>query len=249
MAQGSGAADSSIPVTSDMVDSARALFGAAPAFWGRYFTSASTTGDVEYRHAVESEVLGSAGIRLLPVCRQTTHVNGTNAQGLADGLANAGDFITTFGKDYLVAQGGTFYMFLDVEGQPSLEIDYYTGWVNGLAQKAQELTGGAVQVLPCVYAMQSDLATWDNLSKAIAAGTPCRGVWVARYYHDEPAVGEWLSDILCPKCSDTFGIPILAWQYCDKGLNGQIDCTQINPAIDAQNDLLQYLVLPAAQQA
>lgn len=251
MAQGLPAADSSIPVSADLVASAMALMGATPAFWGRYFTSISTSGSVEYRHAIENPVLGGAGIRLLPVCRQTTHVAGDAQQGYVDGMANAQDFIETFGVAVLGAQGGVFYMFLDVEGDPqngspSLNADYYTGWSQGLAQQARTMSGGTVQIMPCLYGAESDQTTWDALAAAVNAGAPCRGVWVARYYSGQCTLGDWLPEIVSPKSTAPFTLPILAWQYAQECLSGQIDCSQINPGIDAQGQLLQYLVLPPA---
>src|SRR2546421_1741883 len=91
-------ADSSSPVSSDLVQQAQEIFNATPAFWGRYFTSVNTTGTVEYRHAQENPVLFKSNIRLLPIARQTTNVGGSSAAGAADATNNAQDFIVTFGK-------------------------------------------------------------------------------------------------------------------------------------------------------
>ena len=242
--QGSPGADSSIPVTADMITAATNLLGSTPVFWGRYFTSVTTTGDVEYRHAIENAPLHAAGIRLLPICRQTHHVAGNAALGEADGDANAQDFIETFGADVLTAQGGTFILFLDVEGAPSLSADYYTGWVSGLRQAALALTGGNVQILPGLYASQGDAATWQALAAAINAGSICEGVWIARYYTNQCALGNWDDSIVTPPAPSPFPAPILAWQYAENCLNGQIDTSQTNPGIDLNNDLLSYLVQP-----
>jgi hypothetical protein len=75
------------------------FLGSVPVFWDRYFTSVSTTGIVEYRHMRENPVLRAKNIRVLAIARQTKRVNGTGADGTADGQANAEDVITTFGKD------------------------------------------------------------------------------------------------------------------------------------------------------
>lgn len=251
MAQGQPGADSLSPVTADLVAAAVSLYGATPAFWGRYFTSAATAGSGEYHHATESAPLNSAGVRLLPVARQTTHVAGSAQQGSADGAANAQDFISTFGVDALTDQGGAFYMFLDVEGNPaagspSMTVDYYTGWAQGLARQAETLSGGHVRLLPCLYAAHGDAATFQALQTAMQAGASCHGAWIARYLDSlvSGAMGDWNDRAVSPAAPSPFPVPILAWQYAQNCLAGQIDCSQTNPAIDLQNDLLQYLVLP-----
>src|SRR5215813_7755876 len=106
MAIGSPGADSSNLVTRlidgrPMVDVAAELFGQMPVLWGRYFTSVGTTGLVEYRARRENQTLRDRNIRVLPIARQTRHVNGTEALGSADARLNAEDLIKTFGADYL----------------------------------------------------------------------------------------------------------------------------------------------------
>ncbi len=246
MAQGLPGADSISPVTAPLIQSASDLLGATPAFWGRYFTSAQTTGAVEYHHATEDPPLHAAGIRLLPVARQTAHVNGSFEQGIEDGVANANDFISTFGMPYLASQGGRFYMFLDVEGSPSLSPGYYAGWAQGLAQRSATLSGalGTVAVLPCVYATQGDEPTWAALSAACKGGAQCMGIWIARYDPGTCQMGQWSDSIVTPRSPSPFPWPILAWQYAGNCLKGAIDCSQTNPHIDAQSQLLDFLVLP-----
>jgi hypothetical protein len=119
MAKGNPGADSSSPVTDDLINTATRQFGQAPLFWGRYFTSPTASGSVEYRHGSESPVLARHNIRLLPVARQTAHVGGSQQQGAADAQLNVQDILDTFGQDYLASQGGEFLLFLDVEGSPS----------------------------------------------------------------------------------------------------------------------------------
>jgi len=229
-----------------MIQGASGLLGATPVFWGRYFTSVSTTGDVEYRHSDENQPLNAAGIRLLPIGRQTANVNGNQEQGVTDGVANAQDFITTFGVEVLTQQGGRFYMFLDVEGSPSLSQAYFEGWAQGLAQEATSLSGGSVAILPCVYATQSDTETWSSVASAMAAGTQCHWAWIARYYTGQCNMGEWDPAVLTPTAPAPFPCPILAWQYAGNCLQGQIDCSQTNPEIDIEAQLLAFLVLPPA---
>lgn len=146
MAVGSPGADSSNLVTrlidgKPMVDVAAELIGQMPVLWGRYFTSVAATGLVEYRARRENQALRERNIRVLPIARQTRHVDGTQALGSTDAQLNVEDLIKTFGVDYLKSQGGTFIMFLDVEGAPSLSTDYYVGWAR--------------------TAVDSDLLEWD----------------------------------------------------------------------------------------
>lgn len=250
MASGLPGADSAAPVTSQLggqglIDLARSHFGAVPAFWGRYFTSTATEGSVEYHHAVEGAALNSAGIRVLPVARQTLRVNGTADGGAADGAANAADFLESFGVDYLVTQGNTFYVFLDVEGNPSLSADYYSGWAQALSASSSAATGGRVTLRPCVYAEPKDAPTWVALRQAMADGADCGGAWVARYLNDGCSrFPDWNDAFVTPDGGTP--CPILIWQYAGNCYgNGGIDCSQTNPALDANDELLRYLVLPA----
>ena len=244
MPQGSPAADSSMPVSASLIQATTNFLGATPVFWGRYFTSVTANGGVEYRHAAENQLLNAAGIRVLPVARQTENVGASAAQGAADGAANARDFIVTFGLSVLVAQGGSFYIFLDVEGNPSLSTAYYTGWAQGLAAEAQTLSSGSVQILPCLYGPQGDTTTWSALGAAMNAGAPCHGAWIARYPAGDGATIDWSDAEVTPALPSPFPVPILAWQYAGNCLNRQIDCSQTNPAIDVEGQLLKYLVLP-----
>jgi hypothetical protein len=245
MPQGQPGADSSVPVTPDLIQQATTLFGAQPVFWGRYFTSTNTTGTVEYRHATENSVLNASGIRLLPIARQTNRVGLSIDEGHADGVANAKDFISTFGLSMLVPQGGIFYMFLDVERVPSLSTAYYTGWVQGLADESADISQGSVQILPCIYCGQASATSWRALQAATASGVPCKGIWIARYYSGSCQRADWNDAIVTPKQPSPFPWPIFAWQYAEECLNGAIDASQTNPSLDIQNQLLPYLVLPS----
>jgi hypothetical protein len=62
MPTGHPGADSAVPLTSqvqglNLVRLANQLYGASPVFWGRYFSSVSVAGDVEYRHLIEDQLL------------------------------------------------------------------------------------------------------------------------------------------------------------------------------------------------
>jgi hypothetical protein len=246
MARGLPGADSSIPVTSELIESAASLLGATPVFWGRYFTSVSTAGTVEYRHAQENAPLNQAGVRLLPIARQTLNVNGSMELGIADGIANARDFIATFTSGVLASQGGQFLMFLDVEPSLSLSQDYFTGWAQGLAQEAQTASGGSVRIMPCVYGNQGDVSTWSAIAGAMSAGVECHGAWIARFRTGKCTMGDWNAKIVTPASPTPFPCPILAWQYAGECLDRRIDCSQTNPNIDVESQLLAFLALPPA---
>ena len=126
---GIGGVDTLENVTANMIPSATTFMGTPPRFWGRYFQGNSNDG--EYLRAKENKPLHDAKIRLLPISRQTNKVDGTQQKGKEIGSSHAQDLISTFGEDYLAAQGDSFYFFLDVEGiegQPSLSKEFYLGW-------------------------------------------------------------------------------------------------------------------------
>jgi hypothetical protein len=249
MESGKPVADSSVPVTTQidgtsLLDLAAQLFGETPVLWGRYFTSTATTGNVEYRHLKENQPLRDRGIRVLPIARQTLNVSGSQADGSADAEANTDDLIATFGADYLVSQGGQFLLFLDVEGSPALSADYYFGWATTLMAHSRSSTGGKVTILPCIYGVQSDDTTWNNLNEGCARGAECHGVWIARWrvrgcnppLPFDPAIVSPHVQLPCK---------ILLWQYSDDCHGGGgFDCDQTNPAIDLDQDLLSKCILP-----
>jgi hypothetical protein len=248
MAKGKPGADSSVIVTSQvmgisLIDLAKQLYGETPVFWGRYFTSASTGGTVEYRHLKENKALRDNDIRVLPIARQTKNVAGSVTDGSADAESNADDLITTFGEDYLASLSGEFYMFLDVEGSPSLSEKYYAGWAQTLAAYSASVSGGKVKILPCVYGTRSDDATWSAVSAAMAGGIPCDGAWIARWPRSgcQP-LPDWSDHLVTPSVG--ISCPILIWQYADDCHGGGgFDCSETNPSLDLQ-DLLDHLILP-----
>jgi hypothetical protein len=226
-----------------MVDVAADLLGTMPVLWGRYFTSVAATGLVEYRARRENQALRDRNIRVLPIARQTRHVDGTQARGSADAQLNAEDLIKTFGADYLKSQGGRFIMFLDVEGTPSLSADYYTGWARTLVDHSQSFSNGAVTIVLGVYATQSDEPTWRAVADAGERGVKTQGAWTARWRQRHcHGLLEWDSEIVQPKVK----IPceVLLWQYSDECHGGDgFDCNETNPNIDLQ-DILSQCVLP-----
>jgi|SRR5208337_1379513 len=250
MTKGYAGADSSALVSSQvggktLVALAAETLGETPVLWGRYFTSASTSGDVEYRHLEEGQLLHENNIRVLPIARQTERVAGTSDDGTADAKANAEDVIQTFGADYLKSLGGSFLMFLDVEGTPSLSLSYYTGWAQTLSAYSQSYSNGAVTLLPCVYGTQSDGTTWQAIASAGSQGVPCHGVWIAHWTgHGCQPLPDWSDADVSP----TVALPcsILLWQYSDDCNGGDgFDCNQTNPEIDF-NAFIAQLILPPA---
>jgi hypothetical protein len=250
MAKGKPGADSSSSVTlqlqgKNLIQLAQDLFGTTPVLWGRYFASATAAGPAEYRHLKENQILRQHNIRVLPIAQQTPNVGGTRDQGRADATANVDDLFATFGKDYLSSQGGEFLMFLDVEGSPSLSLDYYMGWAQTVVSHSAAATGGAVEVLPCVYATQLDSPTWRAVASASDRGVECRGAWVAHWVGHGGCQGlvDWDDALVNPQVA----IPchVLLWQYSNDCHGGDgFDCSQTNPGIDVEKELLAKLVLP-----
>jgi len=249
MAVGSPGADSSTLVTGlingrPMIDVASDLFGQTPVVWGRYFTDAATTGLVEYRARRENQPLRDRNIRVLPIARQTKHVDGTQARGAADAQANVEDLIKTFGADYLRSIGGKFLMFLDVEGTPSLSTAYYLGWARTLVDHSQSFSNGAVTILPGVYATQGDDSTWEAILVADEQGVRSFGAWVARWRIrgcGKPL--DWDVDVVSPRVE--LPCDILLWQYADECHGGDgFDCNVTNPNVDLQQFLDQCVLPP-----
>ncbi len=82
------------------------------------------------------------------------------------------------------------------------------------------------------------------LAAAVAAGATCEGAWIARWRSAgcQP-LPEWSDALVTP--SVTIPCPVLIWQYandCQGG--GGFDCSETNPNIDLDADLLQHLILP-----
>jgi hypothetical protein len=249
MAKGRPGADSSSLVTTqlhgkNLIQLAEELFGEMPILWGRYFTSVATTGTVEYRHLKENQILRDNNIRVLPIARQTRHVNGTQALGSTDAEQNVEDLIVTFGTDYLASQGGQFLLVLDVEGAPSLSVPYYTGWARTVVAHSQDFTQGAVKLFPCVYATQGDNSTWEAVVAACNGGVECHGAWIARWrFRGCHTLIDFDDSLVNPRVP--LPCKVLLWQYADECHGGGgFDCNQTNPSIDLQQDLLQKCVLP-----
>jgi hypothetical protein len=131
-------------------------------------------------------------------------------------------------------------VFLDVEGppHPSLSVDYYKGWADGLAQTAR---AAGVKLLPAIYGAQGDSATWTHLAQAVSNGAACEGTWIARpgtlgCHPLRPFKESFVRPQSLPQ-----SIKVLAWQAVLECHN--LDFSILNPAFDAET--LRKLVLPA----
>lgn len=242
-------ADSSSPVTTSIngisiLDHAKNLFGVEAAFWGRYFKSTAASDSIEYRHAMESVALRARNIPVLPVARQTLRVDGTEEDGKADAQTNVDDLIASFGMDHLRSLGGPFLFFLDVENaSPSLSSQYYRGWAQTVVQYSGSASGGAFQIRPCVYGNHSDDVTWQALTDAQEAGSPCDGVWIARYLRNGcTELPDWNSSFIGPDVR--VGCDVLLWQYAGDCEEDTIDYNLANPNVDVSARLVSKLISP-----
>lgn len=253
MPQGKPGADSSTLVTHriggrNLIELAEDLFGETPVLWGRYFKRFGNTDPVQYQHDREGTRLRDKNIRVLPIARQTTRVDGSEAEGIADARGNVEALIRTFGRDYLRSEGGEFFYFLDVEGPPnSLARRYWRGWAETVVSHSADFTDGELALIPCVYGPQGDDVTWQSVADA-GGGVPCGGAWIARWRRRGCAeLLEWDDDIVEPRVE--LPCDVLLWQYADECHGGDgIDCNETNPTLDLESDLLRKLILPPAAE-
>jgi hypothetical protein len=209
-------------------------------FWGRYFKDPGNTSPEQYQPNREAALLNQKNIRVLPIGRQTQQVAGSESLGRTDGTTNAKAIIDAFGAEVLGALQQGLAVFLDVEGppHPSLSVDYYKGWADGLAQAAQ---AAGIKLLPAVYGAQGDSATWTHLARAVSNGAACEGTWVARpgtlgCHPLRPFEESFVRPQRLPQ-----SIKVLAWQAVLECHN--LDFSILNPAFEAET--LRKLVLPA----
>lgn len=251
MPTGKPGADSSSMVTQHidgrtLIQLSEDLFGETPVLWGRYFKRFGNTDPGQYQHAREGALLRSKNIRVLPIARQTTRVDGTESQGQEDARGNVSAVIRTFGDSYLAREGGQFLLFLDVEGPPhSLSLRYWRGWARTVVEHSRSLTNNTVTLRSCVYAPQGEDVTWGAVADAAEADVPCDGVWIARWRRRGcHRLLEWDDAIVKPRvplpCS------VLLWQYADECHGGSgFDCNQANPNLEL-DWLLARLILPSS---
>lgn len=214
--------DSLIPANAATLTAAHKLFGRAPVLWGRYFYApgrVNAAGKVDPGHysTTENRVLQGAGIRVLPIARQTARVGLGASAGAQDAAHNVAALFEVFASAALARHTPELSMFLDcelAEGQPSLSSAYYSAWAAGLVRGGLDASGGAVRLHPAVYASRSDVTTWAALTEAVASGAPCVGAWIAAWL-DGPVPIGWSSVLSSPK--KALPMPVLAWQYSNKG--------------------------------
>ena len=172
-------ADVNAIVTTAMITTASNQTGQPIRFWGRYFKDSGNPSPEQYQPAAEATLLNQKNIRVLPIGRQTNHVDGDEPLGKTDGAANANAIMDAFGVTTLKNLPSGLLVFVDVEGppHPSLSTGYYRGWSAALAQTAAAKN---VTLLPGVYGAEGDSITWTQLKQAVANGAACTGTWIAR---------------------------------------------------------------------
>ena len=198
----------------NLIEVASSHLEETPAFWGRYFKRPEYARD--YSPIRESALLQRAGIRVLPIARQTTGVSGTVDRGLRDGDANVDALMHAFDIHKPVL------LFLDVEDRP-LSLQYYIGWCNALAERSKE------RVLPAVYARTRDDATWRTVAHAADLGHPTAGVWVTRSRRGAcNSLPEWDPAFFMPAIP--LPCPVFAWQFALDCYKRTLDFSMVNPS-------------------
>jgi hypothetical protein len=214
--------------------------GQKPVFWGRYFKTAADTSSGEYQAHLEANFFNGHNIKVLPVGRQTAHVNTPDRDlGHTDGLNNAAALIAGFGQDLLAAMPEVA-VFLDAEIDNPLNHVYFQGWSAGLLEGGQ----GTVKFAPCVYGHHNDATTWGELHQAMAAGARCDATWIVFMQSAEFPIGPWQPTFRGKNMADDIKVAIaqrILDLTDDDGRTYDFDL--VNP--DLQEWLLPRLVLPA----
>lgn len=221
-----------------MVQVATKLLGKTPMFWARYFTSRATTGSGEYHDAIEGHILAKYNIPVVPVARQTNHVSDSKAVGYADGIKNGQDIVASFGEQYLRTEYESgVRIFLDVEGSGASHLtqEYYEGWADGLYDSDEYL-----EIIPCVYGIPGDAATWTALRQALEAGSTCGGIWLSHPYSSQAEPVQWEEKMLRP-FTPIPDVPVWMWQYL---FGSVVDRNMINPNIEDPRLFLDSIVVP-----
>src|SRR5215471_2896324 len=179
--------DSIVPSSAALLANARSqdYLGRAPQFWGRYFyapgqINAAGKRDTHYAPA-ENGLLRASNIRVLPIARQTAHVKQAN-KAKNDAENNVTAIFEIFSAQYLAGADPDVLVFLDVEQNTPLAAGYYETWSDTIVTESNRISNGRVRFHPAVYGSQSDEDTWKALKRAMDAGAPCGGIWIARYY-------------------------------------------------------------------
>lgn len=236
--RGIAGADSLQRVQAFMIPEAQKLMGAFPRFWGRYFQGNLSFG--EYLRSIENRPLRNAGIRVLPISRQTNRVDETQQVGEQLGALHARDVLNTFGESYLASQQvDGFYFFLDVEPTDPLSVGFYIGWSTAVIKSSTK-----VKLLPAVYLNAADSITTKNLSAAMKSGAQCHGLWVANYGTNQALIYPW--NKAKSKVATPVPCKVLMRQYAGDIKSGLYDFNQMNPFLDNQELVLKRLILPPA---
>ncbi len=235
--------DTDTAVSRATLSDATTALGAPPVFWGRYFHAPGQINiegnydPINYATA-ENAFLNTHGVRLLPIARQTPAVGGSADDGRAHAQQNVAALFAAMPPAYLYGADPDVLVFLDVENTHPLSDEYYTGWSDELQNQAALLSGNTVTLHAAVYMGQADAASAAALTRAVAGGAVCAGVWIARYNPNRCAPQPWNDPLVTP--AGGLPCPILAWQYADSCPD--FDASQTNPA--HQDMLLSRLPLP-----
>jgi hypothetical protein len=225
-----------------------AYLGRAPQFWGRYFYAPGQINSSGHRDshysASENAMLRSRGIRLLPIARQTSHVNQPN-RAQQDATRNAQAIFDVFSAQYLSGADPNVLVFLDVEQHNPMAAEYYAIWSEALIAQATGLSQGRVKFHPAVYGSRGDDQTWSELKQAMTNGAVCDGVWIARYFRSQ-APRPWNDSLVNPTIA--LDCPVLAWQYWASPDGAPEDLNfDANLASPAHFDILiDRLIMPPA---
>ncbi|PWU08420.1 MAG: hypothetical protein C5B47_04725 [Verrucomicrobia bacterium] len=228
------------------MDHAQALYGSVPRFWGRYFKTPEQAGGTQYNPKTEHLAFASAGVRVVPLARQTGRIHGSQDDGASDAKGNALAILGAFGIDYLAEQGGEVYVYLDDEGSPNptLSTEYWIGWSDTLVSYSKQLSSDSVTLRPGLYC-NFDKASWQALETAVAQGAECYSAWIARWKSSGQVcmpLPPWNTGHVTPDPAPP--CPIHIWQYAAECHGGDgFDMDEANPEISL-NDFLTRLILP-----
>ena len=235
-------ADTVKAVDAELVDIATKHLGSVPAFWGRYFGLIHPEDSYTAR---EAPFLRARNIRLLPIARQTDHVNRSRSEGSREGAANVDDFISRLALHSLRERGGEILFFLDTEEKPRLNPAYFAGWAEAVVTRSAEK---GLKILPAVYLHHNDRHTWQALAEAAAEGRGPRAAWVIAEKENACSnpVPDWDPSFVLPHRGFVPPCPIVARQFALDCFTRVFDFSTVNP--DEQAFFMDRLVAipPAA---
>lgn len=242
----------------NQLQTATALLGQAPAFWGRYFKGPGNLMPTQYQAGSEADFFATNRIPVLPIARQTPDVAVADQNfGYAAGLRNAAALMASFGAVKLSQMPNGLAVFLDVEQQTPLTHQYYMGWSSGLIDGGTKSlidfrdevaagtvpNGAVINFIPCIYGHHTADQTWQELQLALTGGAKCGAAWVI-YEDANPQfpIGPWRSQDFTNQHMPA-QVPVVVCQRILDYNDGALDFDLVNPAY--QNWLLQRLIVPA----